>query len=93
MCMRPLALLGHMSSSSALSDEVLYYVPLFFSLLIPNISKVLLVGGSSKIPSELLINQLGVPPHKLNRSVNADEAVARGAAVKAAQLSDRCPVS
>ena len=39
-------------------DEVLYYVPLFFSLLIPNISKVLLVGGSSKIPliSELLIN-------------------------------------
>ena len=62
--------------------------------IISTISKVLLVGGSSKIPlvSELLVNQLGFPVHKLNHSVNADEAVARGAAVFAAQLSDRCPV-
>ena len=62
--------------------------------IISPISKVLLVGGSSKIPlvSELLVNQLGFPVHKLNRSVSADEAVARGAAVFAAQLSDRCPV-
>ena len=54
----------------------------------------MLVGGSSKIPlvSELLINQIGVPAEKLNRSINADEAVARGAAVFAAQLSDRCLV-
>ena len=43
--------------------------------IISTISKVLLVGGSSKIPlvSELLVNQLGFPVHKLNRSVNADE--------------------
>jgi molecular chaperone DnaK (HSP70) len=55
---------------------------------------VLLVGGISRIPliSELLITEVGFHEQKLNSSINADEAVARGAAVLAAQMSNECKV-
>lgn len=48
----------------------------------PNIDKVILVGGSTRIPkiSELLEEFFGFPPEK---SINPDEAVALGAAIMA----------
>jgi molecular chaperone DnaK (HSP70) len=42
--------------------------------------------------SDLLVTKVGFEEHKLNASVNADEAVARGAAVLAAQMSNECKV-
>lgn len=55
---------------------------------------MLLVGGTSRIPliSEMLIAQCGFDEAKLNKNVNADEAVARGAALLGAQLSERSKV-
>ena len=57
--------------------------------------KVLLVGGTSRIPlvSELLMSEVGFEKRKLNRSVNADEAVARGAAIFASQIAQNSKVS
>lgn len=47
---------------------------------------MILVGGTSRIPllRELLRTECGFDEARLNASVNADEAVARGAAVFAA---------
>jgi molecular chaperone DnaK (HSP70) len=55
---------------------------------------VLLVGGISRIPlvSELLVTEVGFHEQKLNSTINADEVVARGAAVLAAQMSNECKV-
>ncbi|KAI1690879.1 hsp70 protein [Ditylenchus destructor] len=53
-----------------------------------DINEILLVGGSSRIPaiSERLSKMF--PGQKLNHSINVDEAVAYGAAVRAAQLCE-----
>lgn len=53
-----------------------------------DITEILLVGGSSRIP--VLTKRLSelFPGKKLNNSVNVDEAVAHGAAVRAAQLCE-----
>ena len=53
--------------------------------------QVLLVGGTSKIPlvSELLVSELGFPMRKLNRSVDAEEAIALGAAIRGGQISGK----
>lgn len=55
-------------------------------LLPHDIAKVLLVGGSSRIPmvQDLLYQVFGTRP---NQSINPDKAVAYGATVRAAQLA------
>jgi len=54
------------------------------------IDEVLLVGATSRIPliEDLLITQVGFESSQINKSVNADEVVARGAAILAAQGTD-----
>ena len=51
-----------------------------------DITQVLLVGGSSRIPMvrDLLYREFGA---RLNQSINPEEAVAYGATVRAAQLA------
>ena len=51
-----------------------------------DIAQVLLVGGSSRIPMvrDLLYREFGT---RLNQSIHPEEAVAYGAAVRAAQLA------
>lgn len=48
-----------------------------------------MVGGTSKIPlvHELLVSEVGFERKILNNSVSAEEAVVRGAAIRAAQLA------
>ena len=48
-----------------------------------------MVGGTSKIPlvSELLVSEVGFDRNILNFSVSAEEAVVRGASIRAAQLA------
>jgi heat shock protein 1/8 len=55
-----------------------------------NIDEIILVGGSTRVPKvqELLANYFGVEVSKLCRSINPDEAVAYGAAVQGAVLSN-----
>ncbi len=52
-----------------------------------NVHHVLLVGGASRIPkiSEMLVDRFG--KEKMHSWLNPDEAVAKGAAVLAAQLA------
>ncbi|KAL3309325.1 Heat shock cognate 71 kDa protein [Cichlidogyrus casuarinus] len=52
-----------------------------------DINEIILVGGSTRIPKIKKILKDFFDGKKLNMSINADEAVAYGAAVQAAQLS------
>ena len=48
-----------------------------------------MVGGTSKIPlvSDLLVSEVGFDRDIINFSVSAEEAVVRGASIRAAQLA------
>lgn len=58
------------------------------------IAEVVLVGGSTRIPKIQELLQEVFPGKALYKGVNADEAVAQGAAIQAAVLTqqDSCPV-
>uniref|UniRef100_A0A914W308 Heat shock protein 70 n=1 Tax=Plectus sambesii TaxID=2011161 RepID=A0A914W308_9BILA len=51
-----------------------------------DIKEVLLVGGSTRIPRVLQLLGDLFPDRKLNQTIDADEAVAYGAAIRAAQI-------
>uniref|UniRef100_A0A914WJ62 Heat shock protein 70 n=1 Tax=Plectus sambesii TaxID=2011161 RepID=A0A914WJ62_9BILA len=51
-----------------------------------DIKEVLLVGGSTRIPRVLQLLGDLFPSKKLNQTIDADEAVAYGAAIRAAQI-------
>ena len=61
------------------------------SVSIENIDEVLLVGGSTRIPlvRKLVRDYFDNPEINLNTDMNPDEAIARGAAIYAAMLSDK----
>lgn len=53
------------------------------------IDEVVLIGGSTRIPKiKQLLEEFFGHPNKIIQRINADEAVARGAAIQAAQIHD-----
>ncbi|EUB60701.1 Heat shock cognate protein [Echinococcus granulosus] len=58
-----------------------------------DIDEILLVGGSTRIPKVQTMLQKYFNGRELNRTVNADEAVAYGATLLAAKLTDALPKS
>ncbi|CDS39786.1 heat shock protein 70b [Echinococcus multilocularis] len=58
-----------------------------------DIDEILLVGGSTRIPKVQTMLQEYFNGRELNRTVNADEAVAYGATLLAAKLTDALPKS
>lgn len=78
---------GHFRRSVQLVQECLRDA----GLAPAEIDDVVLVGGSSRIPKiQSLLRQV-FPGKALNMSVNPDEAIAHGAAVRASMLAESCP--
>lgn len=57
-----------------------------------DVSKICLVGGSTRIPKvqRIVENWIG-DPKKVDKTLNPDEAIAEGAAWLAASISKQCP--